>query len=1264
VRVLWISLLLWLTASAAMAADLPGQSVIDDWRRHDESRLRELVEPGMLRFPGEWVEWPGLRATAGEDIPLTSRPPSLDGGLSDSCWRSALAFPPLAPHEPAFKLCHDLERLYIAAELPVWASPMYRGNPTGMDAAGAVDGIKNGRYGFHTGGEPDPWWQVDLGSSMPLDRVVIYNRLDYAPGLHNANDIRVLLSVDGAAWDLAYEHDGSFFGGMDDTGPLTVDLGGTEARYVRLLVPTVGGVLFHLDEVEVYADGAPDTNVALHRPASQSSLSPWSTGGTNAGYLLRLGAMAVSLVDDEVRVNGQPHAESAVATTDERMSVEVALPLGEDAAGFPGTIALGAGGPRPVGLGAPWTIEWAESPPIGYGRNDLGLTLDANGQLTTPLRLEIEVIALTRDGLRREVAEALALDEPGPIPAPIRIDHEGAVAITLKATQGGFVREQSRAAFIPPVQRSLDRAHRLLLDAGRSRSDDFLALEARAEELAEEEMEAGPKPAERDALYLETRAAAREIALSSPEMDFDRLLFVKRFTQQPYPDVCLNHMPWVSRPGGDLCVLSPVEPDGQVRPIIDGQLGPGHVHGMDLHWDGERIVFAYAQSETEEPHPLWLNRAESYTLRKIIEPIHLFEIGVDGGSLRQLTDGEWSDLDPSYLPNGEVAFVSERCGYSLQCNEYDKDETSCNIYLRKTDGTIRRMSVTKDGDYLPHVLDNGLLGYTRWEYQERGWAHIQSLWVVRPDGTGADAVFKQHFNDPWAIEEVRSVPDSPLYVGIATGHHTLPVGPLVIVDPNRGINNPEGIRIVSPGAEPPIGEGSLTGAVVEQGGVRGKGGLYGNPWALSDTTFLVTYTYSDLMTDERGYALYLADVYGTRELIYRDPEISCSYPIPLRERPTPIRIADTVDPSAEYATCVVSSIYDNMPAVEPGAIKYLRISQRMAWPYTIEEGGHRFEPDVKSVMVNWTPARVLGTVPVREDGSAHFRVPADTPVYFQALDENMMEIRRMRSFISFQPGEQRSCVGCHETQARAPVNAPFPEAAAAEPTPLTPGPFGGEPVSFLRDIQPILDRNCVSCHDGLSPAGGLSLAGGLTGKNVAWDSIRAMNLVSRSNVGDDARITEPYAFGSTQSKLIEVLDTTHRDRVRLSEDERLSLITWIDLNGPYHGRFINKRPEVQPYDLTQDTELRQLVSETNARRCAECHSPAKVSGPEWIDLRDPAASGFLAAPLAPKAGGSGMCGQSIYASTDDPDYQRLLEAVEAAVAAAWARPRRDVATLE
>ncbi len=98
-------------------------------------------------------------------------------------------------------------------------------------------------------------------------------------------------------------------------------------------------------------------------------------------------------------------------------------------------------------------------------------------------------------------------------------------------------------------------------------------------------------------LCREARWLARRVAFANPRLQFDKLLFIKRFTQETYPDVCLNHMPWVSRPGGDICILSMAGPEaeGKVTALLNGRLGPGHVHGVDLWWDADRIVFGYAK---------------------------------------------------------------------------------------------------------------------------------------------------------------------------------------------------------------------------------------------------------------------------------------------------------------------------------------------------------------------------------------------------------------------------------------------------------------------------------------------------------------------------------------------------------------------------------------------------------------------------------------------------------------------------------------------
>jgi hypothetical protein len=1015
---------------------------------------------------------------------------------------------------------------------------------TQTDARGACDGVKDGKYGFHTGGDPNPWWQVDLGSTQTIARVVVFNRLDYAPGLHNADALNLLTSDDGKTWTLRHENR-AHFGGVSGAKPLEVAFPppGLQARFVRLQVASPGALLYHLDEVEVYGPGADAPNLALHRPADQSSLSPWST------------------------VKPLPLAVSR------RYPVAAAL--------------------------------------------ERGLRLAAD---------------LKRRGQERGTAVA-----------------------------------------------------------------EFAAQQARLAGLSETSPEADWR-----SLYLAARQSVRRLAFSDPLLDFSRLLLVKRFTQESYPDVCLNHMPWVSRPGGDLCVLSTatggslfaaladVRTDGaaqdavSLRRVLNGALGPGHLHGMDLWWDGSRAVFGYARARSEKPPEGWLDRTTNYDLRRREEPTHLYEIGLDGSGLRQLTQGEWSDLDPTYLPDGSIAFVSERCGTSLQCNEYDKDETSCNLYVMGADGTgIRRLSVNKDGDYLPHCLDNGLIAYTRWEYHERSFAFIQSLWIVRPDGTWADALYKQHFPNPWALEDVRSIPSSQKLVAIATGHHTLAVGPVVIIDALQGINNPAGIGIVTPSVKPP--EGGMDGATVPTGGVLDGGGFYSTPWPLSETHFLVAYSYSAQTTEPAGYGLYLIDVFGNKELLYRDPAISCFQPMPLRPRPRPPVLADTTDLRERDAVVVLSDVAYGVDGIAPERIRYLRIAEPVGWPYDNQAGGQRYIEDhwcqkptgEKQLVGNWTPVRVLGEVPIAADGSATFRVPADTGVYFQLLDENHMELRRMRSFISFQPGERRACVGCHESRNVAPraQRQPTPQALAQEPLRPQPPPWGARTLSFLRDVQPVLDRRCVSCHTGLKPAGDLDLSSGLTsydlavpgyGYNRAYASLIGKGLVACSPARQqDASITPPLAYGSLRSKLIEALGKApHPEKAPLNDDERLRLLTWIDANAPYHDRFINKRPATPAYDLPADSDLRAQLGAIHERRCAACHPAADITRLDWIDLRDPARSLFLTAPLAQDSDGRERCTPPTYADSNDPDYRAARALVEAAVARQWERPRRDVAALK
>ena len=194
------------------------------------------------------------------------------------------------------------------------------------------------------------------------------------------------------------------------------------------------------------------------------------------------------------------------------------------------------------------------------------------------------------------------------------------------------------------------------------------------------------------------------------------------------------------------------------------------------------------------------------------------------------------------------------------------------------------------------------------------------------------------------------------------------------------------------------------------------------PWPLSEKLLpRLAIPTAPQQTDPTGYGIYLIDVFGTKELLYRDPAISCFTPIPLRPRPRPPVLPDVTDPADGYAVCALSATSAAACRASRRAGSATSASRRASsGPTANKYGGQRYEPDAKGTEINWTPARVIGTVPVEADGSAHFRVPADTAVYFQLLDENQMELRRMRSFISFQPGEQRAASAATRREAVAP----------------------------------------------------------------------------------------------------------------------------------------------------------------------------------------------------------------------------------------------------
>lgn len=737
------------------------------------------------------------------------------------------------------------------------------------------------------------------------------------------------------------------------------------------------------------------------------------------------------------------------------------------------------------------------------------------------------------------------------------------------------------------------------------------------------------------AAWLALRKAAREVVMMSPAIDFDRLMLVTWHDLHLGTNINNGGFPRRQKPGGDLWIKDGLDPEAAMTPMLDGRLGNGSIRGYDLGWDANKVVFSWSRQEIDPDAPGGFSS----------EAMHLWEMHVDGRQLTQLTDHPaQSDLEPCYLPDGGIAFVSDRSNFGNQCSgPFIQDKRCLNLWRLDADReTMTSLSNNKDFDRHPRVLADGRLIFTHWEYQERNFYLLHTLWASRPDGTAADAFFEQHMNDPGSLRDARQVPGSHLLTATTQGHHAYDQGPIVLIDPQVGVNDVGGLRTVTPGAF--AKEGGPVGGTVDQGGVpRDLVGTYQHVSPLSETTFLASFTYDRRF---RGWGVYVVDVWGNQELVHRDKMLSAVMPNPLAPRPKPPVLADTVRPEQDRATTYVQNVYHDLPGVEPGTVKYIRIVQRLAQPtpvYARRTGEASREDEVDyhfnhihylpgaSYTVHfgywtWGPSRVIGTVPVEEDGSAHFEVPVGTPVFFQALDEHRREVRRMRSSVTFQRGETRGCVGCHETRGTAPSPAPGNVLTAIRRGPDRPDPpkWGDTTgLEFEEHIQPIFDRNCASCHGQEDPAGGLEFtARKVSGFNQSYRTLFGLSpdeptpvhhvtihemlhpdsdpdtlypskpdgvhgrtsrparrviekmmegawpgmLVSVSNHHSKADITMPYEFGSTQSRLVTTLldDPEHQEvRGQMTGDEWRMLMTWIDVNAPYTSRFIDKWPYKQ-----------------------------------------------------------------------------------------------------
>ena len=684
--------------------------------------------------------------------------------------------------------------------------------------------------------------------------------------------------------------------------------------------------------------------------------------------------------------------------------------------------------------------------------------------------------------------------------------------------------------------------------------------------------------------------------------------------------------------GGRLCRLH--LGTGQRTVLLEDPTGG--VRDPQVSYDGKTILFAYRKGGT----PNYL----------------LYEIQADGIGLRQLTDGPWDDIEPTYLPDGGILFCSSRCRRWINCWPTQVAVLHrCDANGRNT----RPISSNNQHDNTPWVLPDGRVLYTRWEYVDRSEVSFHHLWTASPDGTG-QTVFFGNMHPGIAMLDAKPIPGTAKVVASFSPGHGLREhnGHITIVDPSAGPDAMSFARRISQTAD------------------------FRDPYPLAEDSFLVARQSSILLMNGRG----ATQVLHTLTAAEQADGLECHEPRPLRPHPREPMLPHRIEAAKGVGTLFLSDVYRgrNMRGVKRGEIKELLVLETLPKPINFTGSG-----DPISYNGTFTLERVLGTVPVEADGSAYFELPALRSFFFVALDGEGLAVKRMQSFLTVQPGETLGCVGCHEPRTESARQTSGLLAFHRPPSTVRRIPGIPDVFDFPRDIQPILDRHCVHCHDNAQRdtthgprAGGVILSG----DHGPFFSHSYWMLTVRGQFSDGRNLPRsnyaPRTLGSAASPLLKLLDGSHYD-AELMPEEKSMIRLWIDSGAPYAGTYaalgtgmIGAYREDKLDRSDTNWPAVKAAQPVLAKRCGTCHtgprqlptSPSDDLGmPPWqsnfsdprtrfsrhilYNLTRPEKSLLLLAPLAKAAGGYGVCGGTgttttdVFNGVDDPDYRLLFESI-------------------
>ncbi len=747
------------------------------------------------------------------------------------------------------------------------------------------------------------------------------------------------------------------------------------------------------------------------------------------------------------------------------------------------------------------------------------------------------------------------------------------------------------------------------------------------------------------------------------------------------------------RPGGGLYVYSPGADGGTMRQLVDSS--GGMIIDCDLSYDGKEVIFSWKRGGMQLARPHFM--LEEVSRDNPNENYQIYRINIDGTGLTQLTDGACNNLNACWLPDGGIAFTSDRKPAYAYCFV----TTSPVLYRMDRNGEHqKRLSANYLMDFTPSVLNDGRIIFTRWEYVDKSAVPIQSLWAINADGTGLAGYYGNRVISPGTFMGAQPIPGTNKIIALATNHSAEPRGAICVIDRTKGANAREAVRNVTPEVD--------MYRVHERYWGNGVDGPYAAPYPIDDQRYLVS----------KMGTLELRTLDGDRVSL-RYPEEGLGFYSAQAIRPvdTPpimstVRLDDSVklsedgSVSGSWATVMLQDVYQGLlPHVKRGEVSQICVVQE------IEKGtftplihevptgkgyaantcfGHQFP--LVSCGATYSPKKVWGFADVAADGSACFKVPAEVPIYFMALDAEGRAVQRMRTFTHMMPGEVQGCIGCHADRSELPPHPISDFVRSSQPQELRQPEWGVKGFSYAEVVQPVLDKYCVECHNAYEQPADVDLSGDRTDFfNVSYDILARKGTlgewsphvhgVARDSGeegsspytswiwtinGTERNIYQirPKQWGSPASLLADMILAGHPDedgnpRVAMDQASRRKIFLWIDLNVPYYATSAGNHPGRMGSRRMKPGNLDKVLAEVSGRRCVSCHGD-KLPNKFYVRVTNPQLNSFLLAPLAQSAGGTQRCGKPIFQDTTDPDYQAILATFEPIARLLERRPRMDM----